>query len=220
MGLVATVTSKAEPDSDKDDSEIPKEELIESLKELLTHFELRTNELKDLQQKYVDLMNQQESTLLDLNASEEGLRSFDFICKNYEEKLKYICQKLQEKCNGKSLSKHEIALEDFIMSNIGKGIGFSEGKPNEISLKACSECIKEGLKTFFVPEGAKTETVTQLGLEASNSKNNNISKSKNIKPKEMINSDYKTPKIKILKRSEPVPQSLMNSESGILKSKL
>jgi len=52
-----------------------------------------------------------------------------------------LCQKLQEKCKGKSLSKHEIALEDFIMSSIdrsrvasmiyniyknnGKGIGFS-----------------------------------------------------------------------------------------------
>jgi len=88
-------------------------------------------------------MKQQESTLLDLKASEEGLRGFDFICKTYEEKLKFHCQKLQEKCNGKSLSKHEIALEDFIISGIdrskvasmiysiyrnnGKGIGFSEG---------------------------------------------------------------------------------------------
>jgi len=35
----------------------------------------------------------------------------------------------------------------------------------------------------------------------------------------MTNSDSKTPKIKILKRSKPVPQSLMNSESGILKPK-
>jgi len=47
--------------------------------------------LKDLKEKYVDLMKQQESTLLDLKASEEGLRGFDFICKNYEEKLKYLC---------------------------------------------------------------------------------------------------------------------------------
>jgi len=34
-----------------------------------------------------------------------------------------------------------------------------------------------------------------------------------------MNSDSKTSKIKILKRSEPVPQSLLKSESGILKSK-
>ena len=112
---------------------------------------------------------------MDLKAYEEGHRGFEFICKTYEEKLKYLCQKLWEKCDGKHLSKHEIALDDFIISGIdrskvasmiyniyknnGKGIGFSEGKPNEINLKACCECIKEGLKTFFVPEGAKSETV-------------------------------------------------------------
>jgi len=99
MGLVATLTSKAEPDSDSEDesevySKIPREELIESLKELLTHFELRTNELKDVKEKYVELMKQQESTLLDLKASEEGLRGFHFICKTYVEKLKFLCQKL------------------------------------------------------------------------------------------------------------------------------
>jgi len=50
VGLVATLTSVAESDSDSEDenevySKIPREELVESLKELLTHFELRTNEL-------------------------------------------------------------------------------------------------------------------------------------------------------------------------------
>jgi len=49
---VATVTSEAELESDLEEenevySKIPREELIESPKELLTHFELRTNELKD-----------------------------------------------------------------------------------------------------------------------------------------------------------------------------
>jgi len=85
VGLIATLTSEAELDSDSEDEnevyfKIPREELVESLKELLTHFELRTNELKDLKEKYVDLMKQQESTLLDLEA--------------YEEKLKHLCQKL------------------------------------------------------------------------------------------------------------------------------
>jgi len=65
VGLVATLTSEVKPDSDSEDenevySKIPREELIESLKELLTHFGLRTNELKDLKEKYVDLMKQQE----------------------------------------------------------------------------------------------------------------------------------------------------------------
>jgi len=106
-----------------------------------------------------------------------------------------LCQKLQEKCKGKSLSKHEIALEDFIMSDIdrsrvasviyniykknGKGIEFSEGKPNETNLKACCVCIKEGLKTFSVPEDAKFETVVQSEPEASSSKAKIISKLKN-----------------------------------------
>ena len=107
-----------------------------------------------------------------------------------------------------------------IYKNNGKGIGFSEGKPNGMSLKACCECIKEGLKTFFVPEGAKYETFVQSESEASNSRTKNISKSKNFKPNTMTNSDSKTSKIKILKRSEPVPQSLLNSESGILKPKV
>jgi len=180
-------------------------------------------------------MKQQESTLLDLKASEEGLRGFDFICKTYEEKLKYLCQKLKEKCNRKSLSKHEIALEDFIISSIdrskvasmiyniyknnGKGIGFSGGKPNEISLKACCESIKEGLETFFVPEGAKFETVVQSEPEASSSKAKMTSKPKNSKPKAMINSDSKTSNIRILNRSKHVLESLLKIESEVLKSK-
>jgi len=65
-------------------------------------------------------MKLQESTLLDLKASEDGLRGFDFICKTYEDKLKFLYQKLQEKCDGKSFSNHEIALEDFIMSGIDR----------------------------------------------------------------------------------------------------
>jgi len=181
-------------------------------------------------------MKQQESTLLDLKASEEGLRGFNFICKTYEDKLKFLCQKLQEKCNGKPLSNHEISLEDFIMSGIdrsrvasiiyniyknnGKGIGFSEGKSNETNLKAYCECIKEGLKTFFIPEGVKMEIVVQSELESSSSKAKITSKPKNSKPKVMTNSVSKTSKIKILKRSEPVPQSLLKPESDVLKSKV
>jgi len=240
VGLVATTTSEAEPKSDSEEenevySKIPREELIESLKELLTHFKLRTNELKNLKEKYFDLMKQQESTLLDLKAFEEELRGFDFICKTYEDKLKFLCQKLQEKCNGKPLSNHEIAREDFIMSGIdisrvasmiyniyknnGKGIVLSEEKSNETNLKAYCECIKEGLKTFFVPEGVKVETVDQSEPEASSSKAKITSKPKNAKPKVMKNSDSKTSKIKILKRSEHVPQSLLKPECSVLKSK-
>jgi len=63
--LVATVASDAEPETNSEDenelySKISRDELIESLKELLTHFEPITNELKDLKAKYVELLNQQE----------------------------------------------------------------------------------------------------------------------------------------------------------------
>ena len=76
---MATVTSEAELDSDSEDenevyAKIPKEELVESLEELFTHFEIRINELIDLKEKYIVLIKQQESFLLDLKASEEGLR--------------------------------------------------------------------------------------------------------------------------------------------------
>jgi len=57
-------------------------------------------------------------------------------------------------------------------------------------------------------------------LFSQNSKAKIISKPKNSKLKAMINSDSKTLKIKILKRLEHVPQSMLKLESGILKSKL
>jgi len=96
-----------------------------------------------------------------------------------------------------------------IYKNNGKWIEFLEGKPNESNLKACCESIKEGLKTFFVPEGAKFEIVVQLEPKASSFKAKITSKPKNSKSKFMINFDTKTSKIKILKRSKPVPQSLL-----------
>jgi len=92
-----------------------------------------------------------------------------------------------------------------IYKNNGRGIGFSEVKTNETNLKACCECIKEGLKTFFVPEGVKGETVVQSEPEASGSKAKIASKPKNLKSKVMTNSSSKTSKIRILKRSEFVP---------------
>jgi len=102
VGLVATEASDVEPASDaepetesKDKNEvyskISKDELVESLKELLTRFEHKTNELNDLKEKYVDLVKQQEKTLLDLKESEKELQSFDFIYRTYEDKLKYLC---------------------------------------------------------------------------------------------------------------------------------
>ena len=105
-----------------------------------------------------------------------------------------------------------------IYKNNGKEIGFSYGKSKEISLKTCCECIKGGLKTFFVPEGAEPETVVQSEPEASSSKAKITSKPKNSKPKAMINSEPGTSNIKIFKKAEPVPQSLLKTESNILMS--
>ena len=96
----------------------------------------------------------------------------------------------------------------------------SEAESNETNLKAYCECIKEGLKTFFVPEGIKMETVVQSKSEASSSKAKITSKPKNSKPKVMTNSNSKTSKIKILKRSKHVPESLLKPKSDVLKSKV
>ena len=60
--------------------------------------------------------------------------------------------------------------------------------------------MQEGLKTFFVPEGAKMETVVQSEPEASSSKAKITSKPKNFKPNVVVNSESKTSKIKILKK--------------------
>ena len=68
-------------------------------------------------------------------------------------------------------------------------------------------------------EGVEYNTAIQSELEASSSKTVNVSKSKNPKPKVMINSDSKTPKIQILKRLEPKQHVLKNSESDALKPK-
>jgi len=61
--------------------------------------------------------------------------------------------------------------------------------------------------------------VVQSEPEASSSKAKIVSKPYNCKSKAMTNSYSKTSKIKILKRSEYVPQSLLKPKSGILKSK-
>jgi len=75
------------------------------------------------------------------------------------------------------------------------------------------------LKTFFVPEGVEPKTVVQSEPEASSSKAKITSKPKNSKSKTMINSGPGTSKIKILKKAESIPQSLLKTESDVLKSK-
>jgi hypothetical protein len=102
VGLVATIASEAEPETDSEDedvvySKIPKSELIESLKELLSHFEYISNELKDLKEKFVDLLKQQEKTLLDLKESEKELDGYDFIFTTNASLCKEFSKLMQDK---------------------------------------------------------------------------------------------------------------------------
>jgi len=52
-----------ESGSEKDEAKIPRTKLIESLKELLNHFETRSKELKELKERYVALLKLYESTV-------------------------------------------------------------------------------------------------------------------------------------------------------------
>ncbi|RHN41275.1 hypothetical protein MtrunA17_Chr8g0364361 [Medicago truncatula] len=106
-----------------------------------------------------------------------------------------------------------------IYKNNGKGIGYSEEKSKEYTLKSYCDCIKDELKSTFVPEGTVAVTAVQSEPEASGSKAKITSKPENLKSKVMTKPDPKTAKIKILKRSEPVPQSLIKPKPRILKSK-
>jgi len=115
-------------------------------------------------------------------------------------------------------SKVAFMIYNIYMNN-GKWIEFSEGKPNEFNLKACCECIKERLKTYFVPEGIEFDVVIMSEPEPSSFKNLNNSKSKNFKTKVMTNSEFKTSKIQILKRLEPKSLVLKNSEFIVLEPK-
>jgi UDP-N-acetylmuramate-alanine ligase len=82
-----------------------------------------------------------------------------------------------------------------IYKNNGRGLSFSNGKPNEVRLKSYPKCIKEGLETYFVPEAVESKVVIQSEPEASDSKTVNISKSKNPNTKVVTNSKSKSPKI-------------------------
>ncbi|RHN38492.1 hypothetical protein MtrunA17_Chr0c01g0488991 [Medicago truncatula] len=103
--------------------------------------------------------------------------------------------------------------------NNGKGIGYSDEKSKEYSLKSYCDCIKDGLKSTFVSEGTDAVTTVKSEPKASGSKAKITSKLENLKSKVLTKSDPKTQKIKILKRSEPVPQSLIKPESKIPKPK-
>ncbi|XP_039684999.1 nucleolar protein dao-5-like [Medicago truncatula] len=127
----------------------------------------------------------------DLDLDEEGAAIDRKIHTPAQKKLKVLYQKLQEKCDKGSENKHEIALEDFIMTGIDRSN------------------VDSMIYSIYKNDGTEAKTVVQSEPEASSSKAKITSKPKNSKTKVMTKSDPKTTKIKILKRSEP----------GILKSK-
>jgi len=78
-----------------------------------------------------------------------------------------------------SIDKSKVASMIYsIYQNNGRGLAFSYGIPNGISLKSCSECINEGLQTYVVPEVVESKVVIHSEPEASDSKTVNVSKSK------------------------------------------
>jgi hypothetical protein len=65
VGLVATMVSDAEPGTDSEDendiySKITRSELIKSVKKLLSHFQTRSKEFKELKERFVSLLKLHE----------------------------------------------------------------------------------------------------------------------------------------------------------------
>jgi hypothetical protein len=95
--------------------------------------------------------------------------------------------------------------------NKREGIGFAEiGKP-KVNLPSCSDCIKKGLKAYFVPKADKTEVLNQSEPKASESQILKKLESKIPKSKALNKPEPKTSKVHILKRPEP-----MTSKSKVL----
>ena len=104
-----------------------------------------------------------------------------------------------------------------INQNNKKGIGFTGGNSGEVILKPCSD--KEILKTQFVSEYEKVNTVSCSEPEASSSKVMTKSEPENQKTKVENNSKSKARELQILKRSEPNKQVLRKTESESQKPK-
>ena len=145
MGLVATVTFDAESGTDsKDENEVYSKliryELIEYVKELLSNFQTRSKELKELKERYVSLLKLHEKTC--------------FKMENIEDENIYFKQ-MTDKWSKKPLSEKDIALQEFFVTGIDRSkvasviygiyqnndriIGFTDGKPRETNSKSCSD---------------------------------------------------------------------------------
>jgi len=226
MALVATVEDEKESSDDESctDSEnetevyskLTRSELIDSLKELLSHYENQSSELRKVKERYIKLLRLHESTRNELDVLQYEYNNLKIMT---------------EKGDNKLMSEHDAALQEFITTGIDrtkvvsmiysinqnnkKGIGFTGGNSGGVILKPCSD--KEELKIHFVSESEKVNTASCLEPEASSSKVMTKSKPENQETKVMNNSKSKAPKLQILKRSEPNKQVLKKTESEIQK---
>jgi len=226
MALVATVedekeSSDAESCTDSEDetevySKLTRFELIDSLKELLGHYENQSSELRKVKQRYIKLLRLQYSTKNELDVLQYKYNNLKIMTK---------------KGYNKPMFEHDVALQEFITTRIDrtkvasmiysinqnnkKGIGFTGGNSSEVILKPCSD--KKELKIHFVSETEKVNTASCSELEASSSKVMTKSKPRNQETKVMNNSKSKASKLQILKRSEPNKQVLKKIESEIQK---
>jgi len=226
MALVATVedekeSSDAESCTDSENetevySKLTRSELIDSLKELLGHYENQSSELRRVKQRYIKLLKLHDSTKNEMDVLQYKYNSLKIVT---------------EKGDNKPLSEHDAALQEFITTGIDrtkvasmiytinqnnkKGIGFTGGNSGEVILKPCSD--REELKIHFMSESEKVNAASCSEPEASSSKIMTKSKPGNQETKVMNNSKSKAPKLQILKRSEPNKQVLKKTESEIQK---
>jgi len=210
MALVATVENENESSDAKSCadsksetevySKLTRSELIDSIKELLGHYENQSFELRKVKQRYIKLVN-----LHDSNKNELDVLQYKY------NNLKIVT----EKGDNKPMSEHDVALQEFITTGIDrtkvasmiysinqnnkKGIGFIGGKSGGVILKPCSD--KEKLKIHFKSESEKVNTASCSKPEASSSKVMTKSKPENQETKVMNNSKSKAPELQILKRS-------------------
>jgi len=226
MALVATVANEKESsdaesytDSESETkvySELTISELIDSLKELLGHYENQSSELSKVKQRYIKLLRLHDSTKNELDVLQYEYNNLKIVT---------------EKGDNKPMPEHDVAIQEFITTRIDitkvasmiysinqnnkKGIGFTGGNSGGVILKPYSD--KEDLKIHFVSESEKVNTASCLEPEASSSKVMTKSKPENQETKVMNNSKSKAPKLQILKRLEPNKQVLKKTESEIQK---
>jgi len=161
MALVATVDNENESSdvescvNSESESEVYSKltisELIDSIKELLGHYENQSFELRKVQQHYIKLVKLHDSTKNELDVLQYKYNNLKIVT---------------EKGVNKPMLEHDDALQEFITTGIDrtkvasmiysinqnnkKGIGFTGGNSGGVILKPCSD--KEEMKIHFVSE--------------------------------------------------------------------